>query len=1143
MQLSSNARKGLAAGLAFSTLMMSVSLFALPAAFAAPHAEGCLVNASGTVYMITGGQRRGFPSADVFFSHGNGFGGVQTANAEDLALPVGPVMVYADGTLVKGPNDPLVYLVTNGQKRGFVSGSVFTGLGFKFSNIQSAPANTFADLPTGANIESATERHGAGVWVIDSTGTVWRMTATGRMGLPSMEVFNSYGKSWATVVPANAADLAAPNEGVVSAKPSCSSTSTPTGSVNVSVSGPSASTLVQGQATANLANFVFSGSGTVTSLNLKRIGVSADTTLSNVYLFNGSTRLTDAASVSSGNINFTNSSGLFSVNGTTTISVKSDIAGSTSGQTVGVQLSSVTLSSGSVGGLPVSGNIHTVASATLAGASFGSVTPSTSSIDPANDVKVWEATMTVTERDVNFSRMALRQINSINSSDVKNFRLYVDGVMVGSAVASLDSNGYVTFSGFNKTLTTGSRVVKVLADVIGGSSRKVQMSLRNKADIDLTDSQYGVNVALSSSVPASSGEITINNGSLTVEKATDAPSGNVTKDASDVVIGKWTLTAYGEPIKLETLTAGYAHVTSGDVAETSTLRNARLMFNGVQYGSTSTMAKAGTSFTVNYTVNPGAPVSVEVRADMFDNDGTNAVSSGDKITAKLVTGSSNAQRQVSLGTFNAPGSDVDANQVTVAVGSVSLAQQTNYANQTVVVPQTAYKLAALNLTGNSTEDVNVNDISVDFTSVTNATFAAADLSNVYLKYGSSTSTVKSTVSATGNSWSVSFVLAKNAVVPVEIYATIGSSITSGDSIKSTVTVTGTTAQSATSVNTGAVDGQTIAAGAGSITATKDASSPAAQIVHDNQTVDSASFKLVTENDSYTLTEVVVTLANATAVQNVMLMDGSTTLQTKPGATTVTFSGLSVPVSANNSNSPKVLKVSLQLGTVGTGAGTTGSSLLTTLTSGKAIAASSGVEAAISESNPAANAMYVYAATPTVSRTALASTAMTTGVGVTLGRFSVTSNGGTIGWKNFNFTVSKTGRTTTGPVITDATLWDADTGLEIAGTDTITTLGAADTAGSIKFVATDEQEVSGTKNYILKATITSTLTSGDNINTSIASDVAAYAAPTTYAAANTAGGSIIWTDRSAQSHGTGTSDWNNNYLVKFIPLDSWTLTVN
>jgi hypothetical protein len=113
-----------------------------------------LVLSGGTVWKITSGQRRGFTSAEVFASHGYNFGQVIAANSDDVALPVGPIMIYADGTLVKGPVDPLVYLVVNGQKRGFTTGAVFTGLGYSFANIQWAPINTFSDLPTGANIDS-----------------------------------------------------------------------------------------------------------------------------------------------------------------------------------------------------------------------------------------------------------------------------------------------------------------------------------------------------------------------------------------------------------------------------------------------------------------------------------------------------------------------------------------------------------------------------------------------------------------------------------------------------------------------------------------------------------------------------------------------------------------------------------------------------------------------------------------------------------------------------------------------------------------------------------------------------------------------------------------------------------------------------
>ncbi len=157
MQLSSKARKAIASGLAASTMLWAAGMGVVPQiASAAVHSNGCLVLSGGTVWLITNGTRRGFTSAEVFMSAGYNFLQVVPATAEDIALPVGPIMVYADGTLVKGPNDPLIYLVVSGQKRGFVSGSVFTNLGYMFANVKVAPANTFADLPTGANIDANT---------------------------------------------------------------------------------------------------------------------------------------------------------------------------------------------------------------------------------------------------------------------------------------------------------------------------------------------------------------------------------------------------------------------------------------------------------------------------------------------------------------------------------------------------------------------------------------------------------------------------------------------------------------------------------------------------------------------------------------------------------------------------------------------------------------------------------------------------------------------------------------------------------------------------------------------------------------------------------------------------------------------------
>mgnify|MGYP000993784590 FL=1 len=112
---------------------------------------------------------------------------------------------------------------------------------------------------------------------------------------------------------------------------------TPGNGTGVSSNGIPVSVLVAGQSSAKLAEFVVSGNGAVTQLELQRIGVSNNDTLSAVYLYDGNMRISDSASVlSDGTIRFLNSGGLFTVSGSKTLTVRADILSGSNGQTVGV---------------------------------------------------------------------------------------------------------------------------------------------------------------------------------------------------------------------------------------------------------------------------------------------------------------------------------------------------------------------------------------------------------------------------------------------------------------------------------------------------------------------------------------------------------------------------------------------------------------------------------------------------------------------------------------------------------------------------------------------------------------------------------------------------------------------------------------
>ena len=958
----------------------------------------------------------------------------------------------------------------------------------------------------------------------------------------------------------------------------CDSTVTPpvaTGPVTVALAtdNPATGSFIAPASGVEFAKFTFSGTGTVTSVKLMRTGVSSSTTLSNVYLYDGATRLTDGASIGSDNtVTFNALGGLFTVAGSKTITVVATTV--TADYSLGLTLVGYT-AGGTAVTANVVGNQMFGASATLASIAMSSALGS-GNTDAGVDITVWQGTATISTRDVLLKRLALRQLGSIVSTDINNFRLYADGVLV-STVASLDASGYVTFA-TSYALKSGARTLKVTADVLGGSGRTVQFSLRGVYDIQATDTQYNANGVATGTYPFGPSAFTVNAGTMTVVKKSDSQSSNVTLGASDQSLATYTFTAYGEAIKVETLNVGM--ITTGGTVTEHTLRNVRVLVNGAQVGSNTSVpaaatfaAASGTSFTTNFVVYPGTPATVEIRSDIYDNEGTDNIAAGTvtAVQALLVggTATSNATPQVSLGTINVPSTaNLVGNNLTISSGSISVAKTSSYANRSVAVPLTAYKIGSYQLSGNSTEAVNLNTIYVGFTSGSTVT-EATDLSDLYVVYGGTTSSVKGSVSSTipnGNSWSVNRTLAKNETIQIDVYATLASTV-STNAIITTLAVAGTTASSGVTVYADSVadtvldaglTGQTVTGAAGSVTMSQDASTALAQIVDDGSTVKTLTAKIVALTDSYTVTDVTVTVSNVSAVSMVTLKDATTGTVigvAKPAQTSLTWSGLTYVVNAGET---KKVDVELILAPVGVSAGTTGSLLTTAITA--FTARNSAGTSATGTGTATGNVVYVYKAIPTVSILAVPTSVLAVGTN-TLSKFSVNSGGtGTIAWNRMIFNITKTSI----PVLANGaafTLWNADSGTQIGGTATVISADATYTciaaalACKLSFVPTNEQQVTGSVNYVLKAVVGGTIIATDYISTTLSTPPSVFAASTDYPSVAATGSfvaatyasyattpSFIWSDVSAASHATTvTTDWSNDYLVKNLPLDSQTLT--
>jgi hypothetical protein len=565
----------------------------------------------------------------------------------------------------------------------------------------------------------------------------------------------------------------------------------------------------------------------------------------------------------------------------------------------------------------------------------------------------------------------------------------------------------------------------------------------------------------------------------------------VANSATNVLIGKFIFKATGEAVKVETLTAGF--VTNGAA---TALRNGKIFINGVQAGSTTNLAVAagsplvgGTSYTVNYTFQPGVSTPVEIYADISAATGTLSV--GNLISAALLLGSGNGTPQTSLSTIAVPTADMQAASVQVGAGAATLALTSNFTAKTTVAPQTAYQIGSWIVTAGTAENININNLLFDIPTL--AAFDSGDMANMYVTYqvGSAapvTTSIKPTVAA-ANNFPVSFAVGMTQSVQIDLYTDILNTATAATNYATlTVSANGATSGTGVTFTPASLNGQNITIGSSSLVVAQDPSTPVATLTAANQTITSASFKFTATNDTYTLPQLVFSLTNASAVSQVNLMDGTTLIQSRPGAATVTFNGFAATPSVS-ANTTKILTVQLVLGGVGTGAGTSGSNALTTFVAASSLVrpSATGTAAYLTQSNAAGNNMYVYASVPTIvagSGLPLPTGTLTVGTN-TIAKFSVGTNGtGTVAWRKITFTAVKTA----GPTIANTgavTLWNADTNTQITGYGVATGLTGGAGSGSITFYPTVEEQVSGTRNYVLKATVGGAAASTDYINTSIA----------------------------------------------------------
>ncbi|MBI3888169.1 peptidoglycan-binding protein [Candidatus Nomurabacteria bacterium] len=401
--------------------------------------------------------------------------------------------------------------------------------------------------------------------------------------------------------------------------------------VSLSSDNPASGYVIKGQAGADLAHFVFTGSGTVSSITLQRTGVSDSSTLANVYLYDGFTRLTGGYSFNTNGTIVMNGLGV-AVNGSKMLSVKADVSPTTTSSSVGVALTSYTAAGNIANLVNVSGNQMTVGTSTIAAVNFPSATvsPAASSINAGSTGQnLWSRSLTVSQHAVNLHALTLKMIGSAPSNTLSNVALFIDGVSVGTS--TINSNSQFVFAlATPYSLSTGSHLVEVHGDVVGGAFRNFYLSLEQGTDLAVEDSQMpGVYVSTTSAggvaVNVTGGVVTINNGTLTINQ--DTAFNNTTTlvgGATNTTMASYKVASYGEDVKITSLT----------FTPTIALTNAvtALATQSATGSTTVTVGTAGTGYlatpTVTVTLGTCTGASAAATATMANGSITAVTTSG-----------------------------------------------------------------------------------------------------------------------------------------------------------------------------------------------------------------------------------------------------------------------------------------------------------------------------------------------------------------------------------------------------------------------------------------------------------------------------------------------------------------------------------
>ncbi len=760
-------KRALTVAVAAVTILWSVGFSAFVAPMTASAASSGDVIRGTTLstlyYLASNGQRYAFPNEKTYKSWYADFSGVQTLSDSALAaIPLAGNIVYRPGARwIKIQSDPKTYAVTpQGQIRWIETEAVAVGLAGANWNtfIDDVSDVFFVDYSVGASLASAA--NGYSGMLVEEAGKNWLLSSNQKREVTSAG-FSGNRFQTRHVLSGDGVNLAGMTVGAMVTGAEAGLTDTAqlgaavTGGLSISLASdtPASTTVPGGADSVEFTKFKLvanSGSATINQIVVSLGGVGATSNIDNVYLYKGSTRLTDGRSVNSTTrkATFTGLNIALAAGDIVYLSVRADTnAAAGGGDTANFSIAAsgdVTGTATVSGNFPISGNTMS-----FSDQNAGTITVSKNATITDPTVGQENAVIGKFKVEAATEDASLKQItlNIDDAGDHSNFKLWKGSTQLATGTSDGE---LVTFVLTNPLLVAegDSENLQVSADIGGEKDDDIKVAIEAEADVVAIGGDFGFNMSTVITLYDDEGGACVD-GTTTGCSFSEVLGGELTFafngpaaddiqiDGDDVVLLKFSITSE-EAVEIKTLKVTVAcstgaecdndnndegglinDVTGADSPDTLNLENITIRkSDGSAWMGPEELSAAGSdatqtlSFTDNQNMTAGQTLDLMVTADVDNVDGL----SDDKYRATLELGTAGDVEaedangdDLALGDI-VPGTDLVGNEMTATNSSLSVQVSTPPSSGTFVKGLQNVAVLGLAFEAGDASDVKVTDL-------------------------------------------------------------------------------------------------------------------------------------------------------------------------------------------------------------------------------------------------------------------------------------------------------------------------------------------------------------------------------------------------------------------------------------------------